>query len=502
MNSMFLQWHPSSANGKLLYEQRLQLQKNVLKNPKQGISYLKETFKFGVVSEIWDDFVFQHVFLEVFDKLLNHSDVSRAIEVYSVLDHLLFTLYIRREESPTRFRRAFWNVNFFGVRLSQKLLSNKSQVGKDNQVFKSYSESRSTKKIAFVFKGPFKLAHSEFFLSFLKGTSIFKSKIKVYLILLDDSITNLDGLEHVSIVSLSSIKSTSQKMIQHANLCAQNYFDHICWVACVQNLSLYMGTQLAPTQSYWSMKYHSIIMPTIQKYAGLGFGGDSFSYDDVEWFRGRAFPDLNMPVVDKEKLTKLRIKENIPENAMVLGCFVRSEKLHDENFWRSIKVILETHDHVHFVIASQDLPALFKDFADSYHCFQRFHHLGWINTKEWVSNLDIYYDSSPRGSCNTIFEAIEADVPVLFADTNFNRESSAFPYLFSASNDQRPVGCFTSEDERLRNCLDLISSSQKRISLAQKQKKLLGVLQGRSHLFAKDYLNYFLDTKLTLNMLR
>ena len=108
---MFLEWHPSSANGKLLYEQRLQLQKNVLKNPKQGISYLKETFKFGVVNEIWDDFVFQHVFLEVFDKLLNHSDVSRAIEVYSVLDHLLFTLYIRRR-SPTRFRRAFWNVNF------------------------------------------------------------------------------------------------------------------------------------------------------------------------------------------------------------------------------------------------------------------------------------------------------------------------------------------------------------------------------------------------------
>ena len=33
--------------------------------------------------------------------------------------------------------------------------------------------------------------------------------------------------------------------------------------------------QLAPKQSYWSMKYHSIIMP-IQKYAGLGYGGNSF----------------------------------------------------------------------------------------------------------------------------------------------------------------------------------------------------------------------------------
>ena len=49
--------------------------------------------------------------------------------------------------------------------------------------------------------------------------------------------------------------------------------------------------------------------------------------------------------------------------------------------------------------------------------------------QKWVYNLDIYYDSCPRGSCNTIFEAIEAKVPVLLVDTEFNRESSALPYL-------------------------------------------------------------------------
>ena len=32
------------------------------------------------------------------------------------------------------------------------------------------------------------------------------------------------------------------------------------------------GNAVIPSQSYWSMKYHSIILPTIQKYAGLGFG--------------------------------------------------------------------------------------------------------------------------------------------------------------------------------------------------------------------------------------
>ena len=32
------------------------------------------------------------------------------------------------------------------------------------------------------------------------------------------------------------------------------------------------------------MKYHSIIMDSLDKYAGLGF--ESFEFDGVQWFRG------------------------------------------------------------------------------------------------------------------------------------------------------------------------------------------------------------------------
>ena len=62
----------------------------------------------------------------------------------------------------------------------------------------------------------------------------------------------------------------------------------------------------------------------------------------------------------------------------------------------------------------------------------RFLHLGWVNTKLWCQNLDLYYDSSPRGSCNTIFETIESSIPVLMINSSHNRESSALPYLSSA----------------------------------------------------------------------
>ena len=96
----------------------------------------------------------------------------------------------------------------------------------------------------------------------------------------------------------------------------------------------------------------------------------------------------------------------------------------------------------------------------------RFHHLGWINTKNWISNLDIYYDSFSRGSCNTIFEAIEKSVPVLMFDSSHNRESSALPYLLSAINAQtqdalESHGIFSDESSRLNAYFDLIDSKTK-----------------------------------------
>ena len=144
-----------------------------------------------------------------------------------------------------------------------------------------------------------------------------------------------------------------------------------------------MGMQLAPSQSYWSMKYHSIILPTIQKYAGLGFGGDSFVFDETYWFRGRAFPDLIMPKTTQQTLDCLKRKYSIPDKHLIVGCFVRSEKLYEKNFWESITKIINASKNVHFVIASQSIPSQMQLFLDQTlgNAVSRFHHLGWINTK-------------------------------------------------------------------------------------------------------------------------
>jgi hypothetical protein len=151
------------------------------------------------------------------------------------------------------------------------------------------------------------------------------------------------------------------------------------------------------------------------------------------------------------------------------------------------------------VIASQDIPLQAKEYVNKTAQKSQFHHLGWVNTKHWAYALDLYFDSSPRGSCNNIFEAVEAGVPVIMADSSHNRESSALPYLQSAVGPGKSIpGVYDNLNERVAAARQLLCSTAKRADLANAQLRLLASLKGCSHLFAKDYLNYFLDTGLSL----
>ena len=114
---------------------------------------------------------------------------------------------------------------------------------------------------------------------------------------------------------------------------------------------------------------------------------------------------------------------------------MRAEKLYSKDFWKSVTKIIKSNDNIYFAIASQSISDEFNNYLRKSlgSNINRFHELGWVKNKKWIYNLDVYYDSYPRGSCNTIFEAIKANVPVIMADTELNRESSALPYLYSAS---------------------------------------------------------------------
>ena len=163
--SDFLDWHPSSVNAERLYDERINLQEIIFKKPVKGVKILKAEWKFGKVSEIWDDYIFDHCIRPVLDKNDN-ANIRDAIRRYSYLDHLLFEPYVRREENPVRFRRAFWNINSYGLRIAKRF----EKVSRPINIHALKSTDPKRKKIAFALKGPYIFAHALIYMFVFFGT--------------------------------------------------------------------------------------------------------------------------------------------------------------------------------------------------------------------------------------------------------------------------------------------------------------------------------------------
>ena len=421
---------PASDKAKSLIEDSHNLIYEVEVNPQKGIEELTKKWGFGKHSEIWDDFIYSVVIAPVLARLSQCPYIDYMVNKYSIIDHLLFTTYIRRNEDPIRFKRCFWMVNSYGILIAKKITENI----RENKVKLPKVKTRLPKNsLMIILKGPYKLAHCEFLSGFLLGS--IKNSVNVNLLLLDD---NVESVEHtirnsknINVISIASTKNTLDKILTYRSIVEVLEPCNIIWTACVQNLTLYMGDKICNKMTYWSMKYHSIIMPSLSHYAGLGYGGSSFIYDDVEWFRGRAFPALYENKLSEKEIKRLKEDLGINENKLVAACYVRSEKLNDESLWNTINSILNDNESLIFTMASQSLPEKLREKLKTHIQSKRFIYLGWVDTKRYINIADMYLDSFPRGSCNTIFEACMAGKPFVVYDSDLNRESSALPYFAS-----------------------------------------------------------------------
>ena len=172
-------FHPSTDLARKVWEKRKELRKFVLENPKSGTTLLRERFEFGKHSELWDEYIFNIVVRPCLEHCCT-APLKEAINKYAKLDQCLFIPYIRREEDPKRFERAFWNVNKYGLRISERI---NDELGMQTKEMKTDTK----KKLCILFKGPLQLAHTEFLVAFLIGCKIFKESVDITVVLLDDN---------------------------------------------------------------------------------------------------------------------------------------------------------------------------------------------------------------------------------------------------------------------------------------------------------------------------
>ena len=119
----FYKFHPGSKVGQSLRKNSHNIISTIASDPHKGFSILKDKYFFGKKNDFWDDYVFMTVVAPAINSILDYS-LERAVNLFSIIDHSLFLLYLRRDEDPVRFRRAFWNLNSYSLRLADRLTEN------------------------------------------------------------------------------------------------------------------------------------------------------------------------------------------------------------------------------------------------------------------------------------------------------------------------------------------------------------------------------------------
>ena len=199
------------------------------------------------------------------------------------------------------FSKAFWDVNSYGLTLARKL----SQYLKTKKDITRISGSQR-KNILFVFKGPFSLAHSNVLNDLLNGSIEACQNTDIYLLLLDNPAIQIPN---VKVFSFANLSLTSHKLEKFIALTRKVAFHNIVWVACIQNLALYMGIDLSRHSTYWTMKRHSIVFPEINRYATFISQHRNTNYNGAFWYGGRY--RLKVVPTIKDKISIISQVQNI-----------------------------------------------------------------------------------------------------------------------------------------------------------------------------------------------
>ena len=434
--------------------------------------------------------------------LLKYCLDSLDIELYSEIDHFLFKAYICPFEDIEWFAHAFWDVNHYGLQISRR--ARNSFIALHGNI--NNNHSKQPKKILLVHKGGTQLANFDVLKDFLSGIQRIDTDLQVYLLLIDAPPMHIPG---VKVYSLSSVLKTKEKLQYYSKLCVLNQFYNIIWVACVQNMMLYMGLELAKRQTYWTMKRHSITCPQINKYATFISQYRNITHNNALWYGGR-YRLKTTPSTESRNAIILGFtdkEKNIIKKATVtFGSLARAQKYTNLDYWKGIEQLLRNIHSSVFIYGTQLLPKAINDYVQNSEILKsRSINFGWLNgeTARIAALIDIYIDTIPFGSGLTAAQSVLYQGAYIGTLSEINKEASFTNILFDAyqiltgksidnQESYKNLGIFRTFNDSLDFAIRIANSKELRRIVHTNQKKALISLDkhGMQH-FTSDYLNYF-----------
>ena len=413
------------------------------------------------------------------DPVLKHLSLNGDVDLFSMWDHYLFPNHIQVQDTPSWFGEAFWDINRHALGLVERA----SIVPK--RPFSSIDANSFRGPIIIVFKGPPALAHFQNFYDFLASKSVSESSDDIRVVFLDVGSANVPSLP-CKVFCLGD-QSVKDKIRALHSIVINTRASCLVWVACVQNLGLFLFSRLAPKQAYWSMKYHSITSSAIDLSFRSSTYADCLHIDGHQWFGiPTNFSSIsnfinagtsNLAAISSSNLSIDQAPSHL--RCLSLG---REIKVSSTEFSAFLEQLLINQKYS-FSYSGRKPAGWHEQLAKSVDDCSRLNFLGWLSPtqmKDALFSSDVYIDSFPFGGGHTCFYAMSLLLPVLMIDSDQNRRCSFMMHLldwktyFGLTNTLEELGIFSTYNSLLdflfliENDPSLLSSKLSRIAQIQK----------------------------------
>lgn len=219
-----------------------------------------------------------------------------------------------------------------------------------------------------------------------------------------------------------SIDKRFSRLLAFSRRLAEDRIDVLVWVSLPLMMPLAFGMRIAPVQIWFSMKYHSIECPGIDRYmTRMGFSR-------TRRVNNRVWDNLppgmdNWPVDPAYRSAAQPLRDRF-SGQVVLGTFGREEKLVDGDFLGTISRILTDNPNAVFLYTGRrNHPAVVEALCANPTVSDRVHFIGWVDTRLYAHVIDIFLDSFPFPCGITAAEAMSVGVPIVMRDTVESRET-------------------------------------------------------------------------------
>ena len=180
------------------------------------------------------------------------------------------------------------------------------------------------------------------------------------------------------------------------------------------------ASRIAPTQIWWSVKYHGREFEEIDGYVTGGVG----RFRDIDGRRWRASQFGGNDWFDTALSAQAKaIRRQYASYRLITGCLAREKKLDNAAYLDTVCALLKQHLDICFLWTGREqLPSIQAQFDDagiSDRCF----YIGWVNTKLYAQVIDLLLDCFPLGCGYTAYEAMAAGAATVFYASTESQES-------------------------------------------------------------------------------